>query len=59
MNGKLIMCKCNDVKIVDVLYHTDKGNKIIFYHKNCGENLSEEQYNIIDNIQRQKWNKTG
>ncbi len=55
----LIMCKCNDVKIVDVLCHTDKGNKIVQYHKNCGEALSIEQNNNIDIIQRQKWNITG
>lgn len=55
----LIMCKCNDVKIVDVLYHTSKGNKIILYHKNCGEDLSDEQNMNIDNIQRQKWDISG
>lgn len=53
------MCKCNNVKIVDVLYHAAKGNKIIPYHKDCGENLSDEQDLIIDKILREKWNKTG
>ncbi len=49
------MCQCSEVKLVDVLYHMDKGNKMIPYHKDCGEDLSEEQTKQIYILQRQKW----
>jgi hypothetical protein len=53
------MCQCNNVKIVDVLYHVDSGNIMVPYHKDCGKDLSNEQKTQIDRIQREKWDKTG
>ncbi len=59
MKKKIIMCQCNNVKIVDVLYHVDSGNIMVPYHKDCGKDLSNEQKTQIDRIQREKWDKTG
>ena len=53
------MCQCIDIKIEDVLYHAKCGNNIVPYHKECGENLSNEQKIQINQIQREKWDKTG
>ena len=53
------MCQCNNFKIVDVLYHAESGNNMVPYHKDCGENLSNEQKTQIDKSQREKWDKTG
>jgi hypothetical protein len=53
------MCKCNNIKIVDVLYHVGDGNIMMPYHKDCGEDLSNEQKTLVDRIQREKWDKTG
>jgi hypothetical protein len=33
----------------------DKGNKMIPYHKDCGEDLSVEQKDNIDKLQRSEW----
>lgn len=49
------MCQCGEVKLVDVLYHVDKGNRLTPYHKNCGDDLSEEQRKQIDLLKRQRW----
>ena len=59
MKEKIIMCKCNNLKIVDVLYHVGSGNIMVPYHKDCGEDLSNEQKTLVDRIQREKWDKTG
>lgn len=49
------MCQCKEVKRADVLYHMDQGNRMVPYHKDCGEDLSEDQKKQIDVAQRQKW----
>ena len=49
------MCECTDVNLVDVLYHLEKGNRLVPYHKSCGKDLSSEQSKKIDKIQREKW----
>jgi len=59
LNDNIIMCQCNNIKIVDVLYHAESGNNMVPYHKDCGENLSNEQKTQIDKSQREKWDKTG
>ena len=56
-NEWVSMCQCGEVNLVDVLYHVGKGNKLIGYHKNCGDDLSEAQHKQIQLLKIEKWNK--
>jgi len=49
------MCSCREIRLEDVAYRLGSGNRLIPYHKDCGDELSAEQVDEIDRIRLKKW----